>query len=88
MPKVELKHKNESFEGLMRRWKKAVEKADVLKTLRKYEFYERPGDKKKRAKAAAIKREQRRMQEQEWLRLGIRPPKPQKKGRWQDDGEE
>lgn len=74
MPYVELKHPKESFESMLRRWKKAVDNDDTLKVLRKYEAFERPGDKKKRAKAAAIKRQQRLTQEQEWMRLGIKPP--------------
>jgi small subunit ribosomal protein S21 len=56
MPKVTLKHKNESFEQLMRRFKRAVEKADVIKEVRKRECFEKPSIKRKRAKAAAIKR--------------------------------
>lgn len=60
MPKVALKHPNESFESLMRRFKKAVEKSDILKTLREYEAYEKPSDRKKRLHAAAIKRWKRR----------------------------
>jgi len=89
MPSVSLKHKNESFEGLLRRFKRAVEKSDLLKDLRKYEFYERPGDKRKRAKAAAVKRQERITQEENWLRLGIKPPKPKKevKKRWNRDEE-
>lgn len=74
MPFVELKHKHESFDSLLRRWKRAVERSDILKTLRKYEAFERPGDKRKRAKAAAVKRQERLTQENEWLRLGIKPP--------------
>jgi len=60
MPGVSLKHPNESFESLMRRFKKAVEKADTLKILREYEAYEKPSERKKRLHAAAIKRWQRR----------------------------
>jgi small subunit ribosomal protein S21 len=85
MPYVELKSKTESFESLLRRWKKAVEKDDTLKVLRKYEAFERPGDKKKRAKAAAVKRQQRLTQEMEWMRLGIKPPtkkEDDKKKKW------
>lgn len=78
MPKVEPRHKNESFESLLRRWKNLVEDSEILKDARKYEAFERPGDKRKRAHAAAVKRESRRVQEQEWMRLGIRPPKPKK----------
>ena len=60
MPKVALKHPNESFESLLRRFKKAVEKSDILKTLREYECYEKPSERKKRLKAAAVKRWKRR----------------------------
>lgn len=56
MPKVTLKHPNESFESLIRRFKKTVEKSEILKTLREYEAYEKPSETKKRKKAAAVKR--------------------------------
>lgn len=60
MPSVTLKHSNESFESLMRRFKKAVEKSDILKILRECEAYEKPSERKKRLKAAAVKRWKRR----------------------------
>lgn len=60
MPRVQLKHANESFESLIRRFKKAVEKSDILKILREYEAYEKPSERKKRLKAAAVKRWKRR----------------------------
>lgn len=63
MPRVQLKHPNESFESLLRRFKKAVEKSDVLKILREYEAYEKPSERKKRLRAAAVKRWQRRSYE-------------------------
>lgn len=56
MPKVTLKHPNESFESMFRRFKKVVEKSEILKTLREYEAYEKPSETKKRKHAAAIKR--------------------------------
>ena len=56
MPKVSLKHKNESFEALLRRFKRVVEKADIIKEVRKRECFEKPSVHRKRAKAAAIKR--------------------------------
>ena len=59
MPSAKLRHENESFDSLMRRWKRAVEKADTLKELRKREFFEKPSSIRKRAKAAALKRHQR-----------------------------
>jgi small subunit ribosomal protein S21 len=63
MPKAKLKHDGEHFESLMRRWKKLVEKADTLKDARKYEAYEKPTELRKRRKAAAVKREYRRVYE-------------------------
>ena len=56
MPEVTLKHPNETFESLLRRFKKAVEKSDILKVLRDYDAYEKPSEEKKRKHAAAIKR--------------------------------
>lgn len=56
MPRVTQKHPNESFESLLRRFKKAVEKSEILKVLRDYEAYEKPSETKKRKHAAAIKR--------------------------------
>jgi len=56
MAKVKLKHPKESFESLLHRFKKAVDKDDIIKDIRKNEFYEKPSSKRKRAKAAAIKR--------------------------------
>jgi len=59
MPSASLKHPNEKFESLLRRFKRNVEKDDTMKTIREREFYEKPSIKRKRAKAAAIKRRQR-----------------------------
>lgn len=59
-PRVEPKHPNESFESLMRRFKKSVERSDILKILREYEAYEKPSERNKRLKAAAVKRWKRR----------------------------
>jgi small subunit ribosomal protein S21 len=56
MPRVTLKHPNESFESMLRRFKKAVEKSEILKVLREYEAYEKPSETKKRKHAAAVKR--------------------------------
>lgn len=62
MPRVTLKHPNESFESMLRRFKKAVEKSEILKVLREYEAYEKPSETKKRKHAAAVKRWRR----QQW----------------------
>jgi len=62
MPSVEAK-KNEPFEKLMRRFKRAVEKDGLLDELREREFYEKPTTARKRAAAAARKRWQRQLSE-------------------------
>jgi small subunit ribosomal protein S21 len=62
MPTVTAK-RHESFEGLLRRFKKSVEKSDLMKDLRDREFYEKPSSKRKRAGAAANKRTQRQREE-------------------------
>ncbi len=56
MAKVKLKHPNEHFDSLLRRFKKSVDKEDTLKDYREKEFFEKPSSKRKRAKAAAKKR--------------------------------
>lgn len=46
----------ESFEALLKRFKKAVERSGVLADLRKNEYYEKPSVKRKRKQEAARKR--------------------------------
>lgn len=62
MPGVIAK-KNESFERLLRRFKRAIEKDDLINELRKREFYEKPTSKRKRQRAAAVKRWERKQSE-------------------------
>ena len=62
MPKIVAK-KNENFERMFKRWKRMIEKDGLMNELRAREFYEKPTTKRKRAKAAAIKRWERRQQE-------------------------
>ena len=68
MAGVTLKHKNEKFETLFRRFKKAVEKDNILKECRKREYYEKPCAKRKRAKAAARKRHLKKVAENSFSR--------------------
>ena len=49
------------FDVGLRKFRKNVEKAGVLKDLRKKEFYEKPTAKRKRKKAEAIIRHQKRI---------------------------
>ncbi len=59
MPSVRLKE-HESVEGAIRRFKRTCEKAGVLAELRKREAYEKPTAERKRMKAAAVKRYQKK----------------------------
>jgi len=60
VPSIRLKE-HENVEGAIRRFKRSCEKAGVLAELRKREAYEKPTTKRKRMKAAAVKRYQKKM---------------------------
>ena len=59
MPFVQIKDR-EPFEVVLRRFKRLCEKAGILTRLRQLEYYEKPTIKRKRKRAAAIKRDQKR----------------------------
>ncbi|QRN41633.1 MAG: 30S ribosomal protein S21 [Neisseriaceae bacterium] len=63
MPSVRVKE-NEPFEVAMRRFKRSVEKTGLLTELRAREVYEKPTTERKRKKAAAQKRLQKRLRSQ------------------------
>lgn len=63
MPNAILKPR-ESFESLMRRFKRNVEKSDMIKELRERECFEKPSMKRKRKKSAAVKREYYRREQE------------------------
>ena len=60
MPLVRLKE-NEPFEAALRRFKRTIEKIGLLTELRAREFYEKPTAERKRKKAAAVKRNYKRI---------------------------
>ena len=60
MPSIRVKE-NEPFEISLRRFKRLTEKAGVLSDLRRHEFYEKPTWKRKRKKASAVKRFQKKI---------------------------
>ena len=64
MSSVKRKHNGESFESLMRRFKKNCEKSDILLEIKKREFYEKSSSISKRALDIAKKKEQKRQEEQ------------------------
>ena len=62
--KISKKHKQESFESLMRRFKKGCEKRNILLEVKKREHYERPSIGRKKRRALAISKEKKRQEEQ------------------------
>ena len=62
--KISKKHSGESFESLMRRFKKGCEKSNVLLEVKKREHYERPSIGRKKRRALAISKEKKRQEEQ------------------------
>ena len=66
MTTVTKKHKHESFESLMRRFKKGCEKSNILLEVKKREFYEKPTSVRKRKAAAALKREAKNRRNNRW----------------------
>ncbi len=63
MATAKQKHPKEHFESLLRRFKKVVDKEDIIKDFRKHEFYEKTSSKRKRARAAARKRTEKQRTE-------------------------
>lgn len=55
MPIIKIKD-NESFDLVLRRFKKACEKAGVLSEIKKREFYEKPSVKRKKAKSLVLRK--------------------------------
>lgn len=64
MPAVKVKD-NEQFDAALRRFKRSCEKAGVLADVRRREFYEKPTAERKRKKAAAVKRHQKKLQREQ-----------------------
>ena len=60
MPQVKLKE-GEPVDVAIRRFERSCEKAGVLADVRKREFYEKPTQERKRKKAAAVKRYQKKL---------------------------
>lgn len=60
MPNVRVRD-NEPFEVALRRFKRTCEKAGVLTDLRKHEYFEKPSQLNKRKRAAAVKRQAKKV---------------------------
>ena len=67
--KISKKHKGESFESLMRRFKKGCEKGNILLEVKNREHYERPSIGRKKRRQLAISKEKKRQEEQKLHRF-------------------
>ena len=64
MTMVNKKHRNESFESLMRRFKKLYEKSDILNEVKKRESFQKRSLTNRRAYEMAVKKEQKRQEDE------------------------
>ena len=62
--KVSKKHKDESFESLMRRFKKSCEKSNILLEVKNREQFENPSLRLRKRRELAISKEKKRQEEQ------------------------
>ena len=62
--KVSKKHKDESFESLMRRFKKGCEKSNILLEAKNREQFEKPSLGRRKRRELAISKEKKRQEEQ------------------------
>ena len=68
---VKKKHRGESFESLFKRFKKNVEKKDTINEVRRREHYIKPSTTKKLAREMAVKKEQKRQEDQDIKRSPV-----------------
>ena len=61
---VKKKFRGESFDSLYRRFKKTVEKKDIINEVKQREHYIKPSIRKKLAKEMAVKKEKKRQEDQ------------------------
>ncbi|MGQ9465818.1 MAG: 30S ribosomal protein S21 [bacterium] len=57
-------YEGESFDNAMRRFRKSVERAGILRAIKKHEVYEKPSERRKRRLLAARKKEYKRQREE------------------------
>ena len=62
--RVSRKHKHETFESMMRRFKKGCEKSDLLNEVKKREHFEKPSMTRRISRKMAVKKELRRQEDQ------------------------
>jgi small subunit ribosomal protein S21 len=65
MTMISKKHRKESFESMMRRFKKSCERSDVINEVKAREHFIKPSEQRRRAREVAVKNEQRRQEDQQ-----------------------
>ncbi|HLD17187.1 MAG TPA: 30S ribosomal protein S21 [Coxiellaceae bacterium] len=63
MPSIDVSE-NGSFDAALRRFKRSCEKAGIPSKLRQMEYFEKPTERRKRKKAAAVKRLAKKLQKE------------------------
>ena len=56
-------YEGESFDNALRRFRKSVERAGILRDVKKHQIYEKPSERRKRRRIAARKKELKRQRE-------------------------
>ncbi len=69
--KVKKKFRDESFDSMFRRFKRGIEKTDILNEVRRRECYLKPSVGRKLSKEIAKKKEQKRQGEQDIRRIPV-----------------
>ena len=67
--KVQRKHKHETFESMVRRFKKGCEKSDIINEVKKREHFEKPSMTRRISRKMAEKKESRRQEDQKLKRF-------------------
>ena len=62
--KVQRKHKHETFESMLRRFKKGCEKSYIINEVKKREHFEKPSMTRRISRKMAEKKESRRQEDQ------------------------
>lgn len=83
-----VKRKGESFESLMKRFRKKFSKSGISKELRERMFHEKPSDKKRRKKAQAIRQKKRDEEKAAKMRERYRKMKAKQKRKREKEKEQ
>jgi small subunit ribosomal protein S21 len=58
--------KEEPIDKALRKFKSKIKREGIIEEMKRREFYEKPSQRKRRQLAQAVKREKRRVREQDW----------------------